>query len=46
MTNNANEMNEKTLALTARGGEKVGVFGIDEIIARMNNEIEEMTKWR
>ena len=41
-----NEMNEKTLALTARGGEKVGVFGIDEIIARMNNEIEEMTKWR
>lgn len=41
-----NEMNEKTLALTARGGEKVGVFGVDEIIARMNNEIEEMTKWR
>ena len=41
-----NEMNEKTLALTARGGEKDGVFGIDEIIARMNNEIEEMTKWR
>ncbi len=41
-----NEMNEKTLALTARGGEKVGVFGIDEIITRMNNEIEEMTKWR
>ena len=41
-----NEMNEKTLALTARGGEKVGVFGIDEIIAKMNNEIEEMTKWR
>ncbi len=41
-----NEMNEKTLALTARGGEKVGVFGINEIIARMNNEIEEMTKWR
>ena len=41
-----NEINEKTLALTARGGEKVGVFGVDEIIARMNNEIEEMTKWR
>ena len=41
-----NEMNEKTIALTARGGEKVGVFGVDEIIARMNNEIEEMTKWR
>jgi threonyl-tRNA synthetase len=41
-----NEMNEKTLALTARGGEKVGVFGIDEIIARMNSEIEEATKWR
>ncbi len=41
-----NEMNEKTLALTARGGEKVGVFSVEDIIARMNNEIEEMTKWK
>ena len=39
-------MNEKTLALTARGGEKVGVFSVEDIIARMNNEIEEATKWR
>ena len=41
-----NEMNEKTLALTARGGEKVGVFSVEDIIARMDNEIQEATKWR
>ncbi len=41
-----NEMNEKTLALTARGGEKVGVFSVEDIIARMDNEIKEATKWR
>ena len=41
-----NEMNEKTLALTARGGEKVGVFSVEDIIARMDNEIQEAIKWR
>jgi len=41
-----NEMNEKTLALTARGGEKVGVFSIEDIITRMDNEIKEATKWK
>ena len=41
-----NEMNENTLALTARGGEKVGVFGVEDIIARMDNEIKEATRWR
>ncbi|MBR6689184.1 MAG: threonine--tRNA ligase [Clostridia bacterium] len=41
-----NEMNEKTLALTARGGEKVGVFSVEDIIARMDNEIQEAIKWK
>ena len=41
-----NEMNEKTLALTARGGEKVGVFSVEDIIARMDNEIKESIKWK
>ena len=41
-----NEVAERTLALTARGGEKVGVFSVEDIIARMDNEIKEATKWR
>jgi len=36
-----NEMNDETLALTARGGEKVGTLSIDEVISRLENEIEE-----
>ena len=36
-----NEMNEGTLALTARGGEKVGTLTIDEVIARFENEIKD-----
>ncbi len=36
-----NEMNESTLALTARGGEKVGTLTVDEVIAKLENEIKE-----
>ncbi|MBQ8043249.1 MAG: threonine--tRNA ligase [Clostridia bacterium] len=36
-----NEMNDKTLALTARGGEKVGTLTIEEVISRLENEIKE-----
>ena len=36
-----NEMNHNTLALTARGGEKVGTLTIDEVISRFENEIKE-----
>ena len=35
------EMNDKTLALTARGGEKVGTLSIDEVSSRLKNEISE-----
>ena len=33
-----NEMNDKTLALTARGGEKVGTLTIEEVISRLKQE--------
>ena len=36
-----NEMNDQTLALTARGGEKVGTLTIDEVISRLENEIKD-----
>ena len=36
-----NEMNDKTLALTARGGEKVGTLTVEEVISRLENEIKE-----
>ena len=36
-----NEMNDGTLALTARGGEKLGTLTIDEVISRFENEIKE-----
>jgi len=36
-----NEMNDQTLALTARGGEKVGTLSIDEVVLRLENEIKE-----
>ena len=36
-----NEMNDNTLALTARGGEKVGTLSIDEVVSRLDNEIRE-----
>ncbi len=36
-----NEMQDGTLALTARGGEKVGTLSVDEVISRFENEIKE-----
>lgn len=36
-----NEMNDKTLALTARGGEKIGTLSQNEVISRFENEIKE-----
>ena len=36
-----NEMNDNTVALTARGGEKVGTLSVDEIISRLDSEIKE-----
>ena len=36
-----NEMNDNTLALTARGGEKVGTLKVDEVISRFESEIKE-----
>ena len=36
-----NEMQDGTLALTARGGEKVGTLSVDEVIAKFENEIKE-----
>ena len=36
-----NEMNDSTLALTARGGEKVGTLAIEEVISKLENEIKE-----
>ena len=36
-----NEVNEGALALTARGGEKVGTLKIEEVIARFEEEIKE-----
>jgi len=36
-----NEVAEGTLALTARGGEKVGTLSVDEVISRFENEIKE-----
>lgn len=36
-----NEMNDGTLALTARGGEKVGTLSIAEVISRLENEIKD-----
>ena len=36
-----NEMQDCTLALTARGGEKVGTLSVDEVISRFENEIKE-----
>ena len=36
-----NEMNDGTLALTARGGEKVGTLTIDEVVSRFADEIKE-----
>ena len=36
-----NEMNDGTLALTARGGEKVGTLTVDEVVTRLENEIKE-----
>ena len=41
-----NEMNEKSLALTARGGEKVGVFKVEEVISRLDEESKEAIKWK
>ncbi len=40
-----NEMNDGTLALTARGGEKVGTLTVGEVVARFENEIKEQLKW-
>ena len=36
-----NEMNDGTLALTARGGEKVGTLKVDEVITKFEAEIKE-----
>ena len=36
-----NEMNDRTLALTARGGEKVGTLSIEDVISRFEDEIKE-----
>ena len=36
-----NEMNDGTLALTARGGERVGTLTVDEVVTRLENEIKE-----
>ncbi len=36
-----NEMNDATLALTARGGEKVGTLSVDEVVTRLENEIKD-----
>ncbi len=41
-----NEMNDETLSVTARGGEKVGTLRYEEMLIKMDNEILEATKWR
>lgn len=40
-----NEVADGTLALTARGGEKVGTLTIDEVISKFESEIKEQLKW-
>ena len=41
-----NEMNDETLSVTARGGEKVGTLRYEEMLIKMDNEILEATKWK
>lgn len=39
-----NEVNDNTLAITARGGEKLGSFKVEDLISKLNEEIKNELK--